>query len=76
MDPRRAFGHAVRERRERRGISQERLGEAAGLDRTYISSIERGRRNVSLINICRLAGALDCRPAELVADLEPLPLAE
>ena len=49
--------------REARGYSQERLAELARLHRTYVGGIERGERNVSLINIWRLAEALDVNPA-------------
>jgi len=52
------------------GISQEELAERAGLHRTYISSIERARRNVSLENIFQVAQALGAAPAEL---LQPIP---
>jgi transcriptional regulator with XRE-family HTH domain len=52
------FGSRVRELRQAKGISQEGLADKAGLDRTYISSIERGKRNISLENIERLAKAL------------------
>ena len=52
------FGKSVRRLREDRGISQEALANDAGLDRTYVSSVERGRRNISLENIERLAKAL------------------
>lgn len=52
------FGENLRKIRQRVGISQERLAELAGLHRTYVSSIERGERNVSLLNIERLAKAL------------------
>lgn len=55
-----------------RGLSQEALGEVAGLHRTYIGDIEQGRRNVSLLNICRIAGALDCQPAELLAEVKAI----
>lgn len=63
-----AFGQAIRDARTRRGISQEGLALMCGLDRTYISGIERGVRNPSLTNILRLAGALDTSPVELFAD--------
>ena len=48
------FGLAIRARREELGISQELLAELANLHRTYIGSIERGERNVSLKNIIKL----------------------
>ena len=68
MDPRKAFGAAVRARRVNLHLSQEALADAAGLHRTYIGSLERGERNVSLLNIYRLAEALGCSPSELLAD--------
>lgn len=55
----RRFGERVREARDRRGWSQERLAAEAGLDRTYVGSIERGERNVALLNINKLALALN-----------------
>lgn len=61
-----AFGRRIKTIRLEQGISQEQLGQLAELDRTYISGIERGLRNVSLINIERLAVALDVVPAELL----------
>jgi transcriptional regulator with XRE-family HTH domain len=64
-DPRLHFGWHVRSLRRARKLSQEVLADRAGLDRTYISGIERGIRNLSLINICRLAGALGVEPAAL-----------
>ena len=54
-----AFGRAVRALRLDRGLSQEQLAEASHLHTTYISSIERGHRNVALKNIDRLAQAFD-----------------
>jgi transcriptional regulator with XRE-family HTH domain len=62
-----AFGQAVREARGRRGVSQEALGHECGLDRTYISGIERGERNPSLTNILKIAKALDTTAADLHA---------
>ena len=52
------FGNCVRNARLALGHSQEKLAFDCGLDRTYISSVERGKRNVSLVNIYKLAGAL------------------
>lgn len=68
MDPVDAFRAAVRERRHELGLSQERLAELAGLDRTYVSSLERGRRNPTLKTAARLAGALNLPLAELLRD--------
>ena len=53
------FGDAVRDRREQLRLTQEDLAEKAGIHRTYLSDVERGSRNLSLINIERLAAALD-----------------
>jgi transcriptional regulator with XRE-family HTH domain len=57
-DIRERFGFAVKMRREKLGLTQEDLAELARIHRTYVSDIERGSRNVSLINIERLALAL------------------
>ncbi len=62
---RRAFGGRIRELRQRRGLSQEALADAAGLHRTYVGSVERGGRNVSLENIHELANALDVAARDL-----------
>lgn len=60
------FGEKLREIRERAGVSQERLAELAGVHRTYISTVERGKRNISLVNIFRIAEALDVEMQELM----------
>jgi transcriptional regulator with XRE-family HTH domain len=57
-DVRERFGYAVRVRREELGLTQEDLSDRARIHRTYLSDIERGTRNVSLINIERIASAL------------------
>jgi len=57
-DVQRRFGERLREIRRKAGLSQEDLALEAGLDRTYISSVERGERNISLQNIAKLANAL------------------
>jgi transcriptional regulator with XRE-family HTH domain len=62
---RRVFGERIRALRQDRGLSQERLAEMAGVHRTYLSSLERGERNVSLDNIYAIAEALGVSPAEL-----------
>lgn len=63
----RAFGNKVKQIRVCKGWSQEDLAVKAGLHRTYIGSIERNERNVSLINVERIANALDV-PAQLLVD--------
>ena len=62
------IGNNVRIYRKRLGISQEELGDSAGLDRTYIGGIERGERNVSALNIGKLAKALKIKPEKLLAE--------
>ncbi len=66
----RTFGSAVRRLREKRGLSQERLAELAGLHRTYIGGIERGERNVSLVNINRVAIGLGVSLANLMREVD------
>lgn len=61
----RTFGKRVRELRVQQGLSQEALAFACNLDRTYIGGVERGERNISLINIHRIATALQVEPSEL-----------
>lgn len=65
-----AFGAAVRERRQHLGLSQESLADLAGLQRTYLSEVETGRRNLTLLNIGRLAAALGVGVGELVTTAE------
>lgn len=62
------FGQRLREIREEAGVSQEKLAEQAGVHRTYVSSVERGKRNVSLVNIERFAAALGVTMGELMPD--------
>ena len=62
------FATNLRKVRQARGISQERLAELAGLHRTYVSSVERSGRNISIDNIARLAKALDVSPEKLLGD--------
>jgi transcriptional regulator with XRE-family HTH domain len=59
------FGRAVRSRRERLGVSQEAFADMCGLDRTYIGGVERGERNLSLINIEKIAQTFEVSLAEL-----------
>ncbi len=59
------FGARVRALRQLAGMSQEELAERAGLHRTYVGGIERGERNVGVLNILQLAHALKVHPSEL-----------
>ena len=65
------FGSRLRAVRTEAGLSQMALADLAGLHFTYVSSVERGERNVSLENIVRLAAALDINPSRLVEGLMP-----
>lgn len=65
-----AFGAAVRELRQRQGLSQEALARLADFERTYVTEVERGRRNVTLLNVGRLAGALGVGVGELMTVAE------
>jgi len=66
-----ALGEAVRARRKVLGMSQEALADLAGIDRSHMGKIERGERNVTLLNIARIATAMETRPSALLlaADL-------
>jgi DNA-binding XRE family transcriptional regulator len=64
-----AFGERLRSLRLSKDLSQEKLAELADLDRTYISSVELGKRNISIVNICRLASALQIEIKVLFDDL-------
>jgi len=66
------FGAAVRSVRIERGMSQERLAELASVHRTYVGSVERGERNISLVNIARLASALGIKTSELLVRTEEI----
>ncbi len=62
------FGGQVRELRQAAGLSQEAFADRCGLDRTYISGIERGKRNVSLENLEVLAKALNVTLSRLLEE--------
>ncbi|NQY98773.1 MAG: helix-turn-helix transcriptional regulator [Henriciella sp.] len=67
MDIRKLFGQNLREARQSRGWSQEELGFHAGLHRTYISQVERGVINPSIVVVDQLARALGVRPTVFFA---------
>jgi transcriptional regulator with XRE-family HTH domain len=69
-DIRERFGLAVKAGREALGLTQEELADRAGIHRTYLSDVERGSRNVSLLNIERLASALDLEASDLLRRAE------
>lgn len=66
----RRFGSHVRELRTRAGLSQEDLADLVGIHRTYIGGVERGERNVGLLNLLRLARALRVSPSVLLEGLD------
>lgn len=65
------FGKLLREKRLDLGISQGELAFRSGLHRTYVGSVERGERNLSLENIFVFAKTLGCHPHDLIPDLHP-----
>ena len=67
-----SFAHVLRKHRESLGVSQEALAHKAGVHRTYIGLIERGRRNVTIDVAGRLAKALGFTLSRLVAEAESL----
>lgn len=65
-DPRVLFGRRLAELRRAKGWSQEKLALESGLARSYLGGVERGQRNIALVNICKLAETLEVTPAELM----------
>jgi len=63
------FGERLRRLRKARGFSQEAFAAKCGLDRTYIGGVERGERNLGLLNVLRIAEALGVRCSELMRGL-------
>jgi len=66
LEPKQILARNLRRLRTSTGVSQEELAARAGLHRTYISSVERGHRNISLENIFAVARALGCDPCQLI----------
>ncbi|MYM85241.1 helix-turn-helix domain-containing protein [Duganella sp. FT50W] len=75
MEPAEAFGRALRSRRLKVSMSQERLALEAGLERVFISWLENGHKQPTFQTILKLAAALNCHASELVADAEALLIA-
>ena len=65
-DPRIPFGKYLAQVRRSRGWSQEKLALESGLARSYLGGVERGQRNIALVNICKLASALGVPPSALM----------
>lgn len=66
----RTIGLTIRALRRERGLSQEALADLAHIDRSYMSSVERGLRNVSVLNVARIAAALDVPVRDLLGPRE------
>jgi len=66
----RTIGLTIRALRRERGLSQEQLAALADIDRSYMSSVERGLRNVSVLNVARIAAALDVAVRDLLGPRE------
>ena len=67
----RQFADRLIELRKQRGVSQERLAMEASVGRSYLSGVERAQRNISLLNICKLAAALGVEPYCLLEGVSP-----
>ncbi len=63
-----AFGRNLRVQRVKRGLSQEQFGALAGLDRTFVGQLERGRHGVNVVELPRIARALGVRQADLLPE--------
>lgn len=59
------LGQAIKDRRNQLGLSQEKLADKCGFDRTYISMLERGKRNPSLLNLIKIAQGLETSVSQL-----------
>lgn len=70
MDVKKIFGESVRKTRRAKGLSQDALAARANLHRTYIGAVERGERNITLINAEKIAKALDVYLIELLKESE------
>lgn len=67
QDPRILFGQRLAQIRRDKGWSQEKLSLESGIARSYLGGVERGQRNIALLNICKLATTLDIPAGELLA---------
>ena len=69
-NPQSVLGNNLKKYRQKLGVSQEALAELCGLHRTYVGAVERGERNVSLLNIVSIARALKILPSKLLEGVE------
>jgi len=65
-----AFGKAMQKFRKQTGVSQEKLALTCGIHRTYLGSVERGERNVSIQNMVRIAEALHVPLSKIILEME------
>lgn len=70
MDMRRLVGLNFARLRKEKGFTQERFAEASGFTQQYVSDLERGRRNPTVVTLFHLASALGVTPAELVVEID------
>ncbi len=63
------IGNRIRELRSRTGLSQEKFAQKIGMDRTYFASVELGKRNISIVNIEKIANGLDISLSEFFKDI-------
>jgi len=68
MDLLKTIGNSIRRHRKEAGLSQEELADSAGLHRTYVGGVERGERNISVLNLAKIASALKVKPHLLLSD--------
>lgn len=61
------LGSSIRARRQALGLSQEALADYAGIDRSHMGKIERGERNVTILNLMKIAAAMSCHPSDLLS---------
>lgn len=64
------LGESIRARRKALALSQEALADYANIDRSHMGKIERGERNITFLNILRIANAIQCKPSDLLIDAE------
>jgi transcriptional regulator with XRE-family HTH domain len=67
-----AFGEAVRRYRKAKGLSQEAFADACGIDRSYMGGVERGERNIALLNVEKILLALGMQPSEFFKALDQI----
>lgn len=68
-NPKKTLGERIRTFRKQVGWSQEELAEACGLHRTYVGAVERGERNIGLVNIVQIARSLKVKPSDLMENI-------